>query len=233
MAGAPTPLNEEERLAALEAFRILDTAPEKATDDLAELAADLAGTPIALVSLVDRSRQWFKACIGLGTRETPREHSFCAWCVFDQEPLVVNDATRDPRFATNPLVTGEPGIRFYAGFPLVTDSGFCLGSLCVIAREPRDLDEVTRRRLARLADVTVEVLEARSTASELAAALERVEVLGRLLPVCAHCGKLREDDAWRRSLESWLSEQTGTRVSHGICPDCYEAVLDEDDGSAE
>lgn len=227
MAEAPRPLDEAERIEVLEAFHILDTAPEKATDDLAELAADIAGTPIALVSLVDHSRQWFKACFGLGTRETPREHSFCAWCVFDQQRLVVPDATRDPRFVDNPLVTGPPHIRFYAGFPLITEDGYCLGSLCVIDRVPRELDEDVARRLTQLAEITVAQLETRRMAGALAAALERVEVLGRLLPVCAHCGKLREDDAYRRTLESWLAENTGARISHGICPSCYDRVIDE------
>jgi GAF domain-containing protein len=223
MTEAPVARDEEERLAVLEALDILDTAPEKATDDIAELAADIAGTPIALISLVDRTRQWFKACIGLGVRETTREHSFCAWCVFDQEPLVVSDAARDPRFATNPLVTDAPHVRFYAGFPLVTRDGYCLGSLCVIDREPRELEDRTHRRLTRLADVAVEVLEARSATSALATALAQVDALGALLPVCARCGELRIDDVWRSALEHWRSQPSVRPAAQGLCAKCLAA----------
>ena len=228
MAGAPAPLNETERLAVLRTFEILDTAPEKCTDELTQLAASVAGTPIALISLVDESRQWFKARVGLEASETPREHSFCAWCVYDVDALIVQDAHLDARFSENPLVTGEPGIRFYAGMPLMAADNVCLGSLCVIDTVPRNLDDTVLEQLRLLANIVVEHLQARRTAAELADALERVEVLGKLLPVCSYCKKLREDDEYKRSLERWLHDEAGTQITHGICPDCAAKVIDED-----
>ena len=120
----------------LRTFEILDTAPEKSTDELTQLAASIASTPIALISLVDESRQWFKARVGLEASETPREHSFYAWCVYDVDALIVHDAHLDARFSENPLVTGKPGIRFYAGMPLMAEDSICLGSLCVIDTVP-------------------------------------------------------------------------------------------------
>ena len=228
MAGAPAPLNEAERLAALRAFEVLDTAPEKCSDDLTRLAATVAGTPIAPISLVDESRQWFKARVGLAASETPREQSFCAWCVYDVDALIVRDAHLDGRFSENPLVTGEPGIRFYAGMPLMAADDVCLGSLCVIDTVPRDLSDSVLEQLRLLANVVVEHLQARKTAAELADALARVEVLGKFLPVCAYCKKLREDDEYKRSLERWLHDQAGTQITHGICPPCAAELMDED-----
>lgn len=130
-------MTEENRLAALERYDILDTPPEEAFDRLVELATVIFDVPIALVSLVDRERQWFKACYGFDTRETSREVSFCAYAILADEVMVVPDATQDQRFRDNALVTGAPGIRFYAGAPLKTSDGHSLGSLCVIDTKPR------------------------------------------------------------------------------------------------
>ncbi len=118
---------------------MLDTSPEAAFDDITQLVARLCDVPIALVSLVDTDRQWFKSRVGLDSTQTAREMVFCAHTILENKPLVVADATLDARFADNPLVTGEPGIRFYAGAPLVTRSGFALGTLCVIEVQPREL----------------------------------------------------------------------------------------------
>jgi diguanylate cyclase (GGDEF)-like protein len=165
MPGAPRPASDAERLAALRSYDILDTAFEAAFDDLAEVAATLSGCPIALVSLVDAERQWFKARIGMEAAETPRDIAFCAHAILDPSgPLVVEDASRDPRFVDSALVTGATGIRFYAGAPLVNPEGHALGTLCVMDRVPRRMDEAQRRMLASLARAVMSTMELRRTA---------------------------------------------------------------------
>ncbi len=136
---APLPHDEGARIARLLGCAVLDTAPERSFDDIVELASIISGAPIALVSFVDSKRQWFKAKVGMVLSETPRDISFCAHAILGNEPLVVCDATKDERFATNPLVTSDPNIRFYAGVPLRVDPGSAVGSLCVLDRVARDI----------------------------------------------------------------------------------------------
>lgn len=150
MPAAPLPLREPERLDALRRLELLDTAPEETFDALARLASALLGVPIAVVSLVDEHRQWFKASVGLDASETPREAAFCAHAILGDTVFVVNDTRHDARFADNPLVTGEPRIRAYAGVPLRTRDGHALGTLCAIDRRPRVF---TERELALLEDL--------------------------------------------------------------------------------
>lgn len=167
MPAAPMPANEEQRLAALRQFQILDTPFEKDYDQLCQLAATLCGAPIALISFVDRDRQWVKASVGLEIREIDRDLSFCAHALWDEEVFVVEDASRDVRFADNPLVTGDPDIRFYAGQPLWTAEGLALGTLCTIDRVPRKLSPAQREALQILARQVVTHLELRRAAREL------------------------------------------------------------------
>jgi signal transduction histidine kinase len=161
MVVPPLPANEPARLAALERYDILDTEREQAYDDFARLAAHICDTPIALISLIDHDRQWFKARLGMDIDETPREQAFCAHAIVDNATLVVGDALRDPRFEKNPLVTGDPRIRFYAGAPIVTGDGQGLGTLCVIDRVPRELSPAQRQALEALSRQLMAHLELR------------------------------------------------------------------------
>lgn len=166
---------EEDRLAALRRYRILDTPRESDFDDLVKLAAEICQTPISLVSLVDLNRQWFKGSYGLDIIETPRRLSFCSHAIKEPEStMVVPDATKDPRFFDNELVTGGPGIRFYAGVPLVTPEGHALGTLCVIDRKPRELSEKQKEALQVLSRQVLTQLELRRRVAELSHVTEQL-----------------------------------------------------------
>ncbi|WP_430424092.1 ATP-binding protein [Phenylobacterium sp.] len=172
---------ERARLAALHDLDVLDTPPEAIFDSLTRLAALTFQTPIALVSLIDTDRQWFKSCVGLDVRETSREVAFCDHAIRHTDVMVVVDATRDPRFADNPLVTGDLGIRFYAGAPLVTPNGHKLGTLCIIDLQPRaSFDEVQRNQLAAMASAVTDALMMRRSIANYMS-LERAQANDRAL----------------------------------------------------
>ncbi|OLB89230.1 MAG: hypothetical protein AUI12_02895 [Acidobacteria bacterium 13_2_20CM_2_57_6] len=155
------PVNEAGRIAALEKYAILDTDPEQSFDDLALLASFICKTPIALISLVDENRQWFKSRVGLDASETSRDIAFCSTAILQNDVFVVPDALADDRFRDNPLVVSDPHIRFYAGAPLINEDGYALGTLCVVDRAPRELAPEQKEALKALSRLVLAQLEFR------------------------------------------------------------------------
>ncbi len=221
---ASAPGNETQRLAALRDYDILDTDPEQLYDDLTALAASICRAPMATISLVDQSRQWFKSRVGIAQSETSRDVAFCAHAILRKEPLIVPDSLSDARFSDSTLVTDEPHIRFYAGFPLVTEGGLGLGTLCVMDKEPRRLEPEQKQGMQALARQVMALLELRRVASQLARALRDVKVLSGLLPICAWCKRVRDDRGYWQQVEAYLRDRTDADFTHGICPDCLARV---------
>jgi signal transduction histidine kinase/CheY-like chemotaxis protein len=181
MISASLPPDEHARIAALQSYRILDTSPEDGYDDLTALAARICNVPIALVSLIDVHRQWFKSHYGIDATETPRSVAFCSHAILGREPFVIPDSSRDERFHDNPLVTGAPHVASYAGIPLVDADDFALGTLCVIDHAPRAFEAETIQALARLGRQVVTQLELRRTRdAALAAARAKSEFLANM-----------------------------------------------------
>ena len=155
------PTNEEARVIALDKYAILDTDPEQFFDDLTLLAAYVCNTPIALISLVDEDRQWFKSRVGLDASETSRDIAFCSTAILQSDVFVIPDALADERFRDNPLVVSDPHIRFYAGAPLINEDGYALGTLCVVDRAPRELAPEQKEALKALSRLVLAQLEFR------------------------------------------------------------------------
>ncbi|MEC7133780.1 MAG: GAF domain-containing protein [Pseudomonadota bacterium] len=167
MKAAPLPQNEDERLAELLSYDVLDTEAEQLFDDLTALASQICETPIALISLIDPNRQWFKSRVGLDAEETSRDIAFCSHAILQSDVFEIPNATLDPRFHDNPLVTGAPDIRFYAGAPLITPSGHAIGTLCAIDSKPRKLTETQKASLQTLSKSVVAHLELKRKNREL------------------------------------------------------------------
>ena len=159
--------NEKQRLKVLWQYDLLDTVPEEVFDDLTELAARICEAPVAMITLVDEKRQWFKSKVGVSVNETSRDISFCSRAIEQSDLFIIPDAAADQRFAQNPLVTSDPKIRFYAGAPLITPDGYALGTLCVIDKVPRELRPEQKQALRVLARHVMGQLELRRHAGAL------------------------------------------------------------------
>jgi signal transduction histidine kinase len=183
---------EPERLAELNSYELLDTAAESDYDDFTHLASQICQTPIALISLVDENRQWFKSKIGLDATETGRDISFCGHAIQDNQIFEVCDSTKDSRFADNPLVTGQPNVIFYAGAPLVTPNGQKVGTLCVIDHKPSKLSDEQRNSLASLSRMIVTLMELRKKikqikyTQDLMIEQSKISVIGEMSRSMAH-----------------------------------------------
>ncbi|HNN97574.1 MAG TPA: PAS domain S-box protein, partial [Pseudomonadota bacterium] len=217
------PPDEEERLRVLRSCNILDTLPEPAFDTLTSLAQQLLRVPISLITLIDSGRQWFKSKQGLTADETPRDISICAHAVASRQPLVLEDARTDPRFADNPDVVGGLGIRFYAGVPLVTHDGYALGTLCVIDTTPRQLSRDGQKLLSTLAAQATAHLEKRRETAQLAQQLRAMQqtqatlialsadsVLEQSCPLLSHLSGYSSDELVGQSLAQLLSPEAWT-----------------------
>ncbi|MEM9804147.1 MAG: GAF domain-containing protein [Cyanobacteria bacterium P01_D01_bin.56] len=219
---ARTPTQEAERLEALRQYEVLDTPAEQAYDDITSLAAFICDVPIALISLVDAERQWFKSKVGLSVHETSRDISFCAHAILNKSIMVVKDALLDDRFTNNPLVTRAPGIRFYAGIPLVTPQGHSIGTLCVIDRQPRDLSEHQIKTIEALARQVVMQLELQRVSSQLAKALDKIKLMGGLIPICSYCKGIRNDQGYWSTVEKFIEHYSDVEFTHGVCDSCMQ-----------
>ena len=221
------PAREAARLEALKEYKILDTPSESAYNDIATLAAFICDVPIALISFVDSERQWFKSKVGLDIDETSRDVSFCTHTILDKKMLVVNDALKDERFVNNPLVTCAPGIRFYAGVSLVTPNGYSVGTLCVIDRKPKELSESQKKALQALASQVVMQLELRRVSSQLADALEKIEIIEGLIPICSYCKGIRNDKGYWSTVEKFIERYSDVEFTHGVCDSCMQVHFPE------
>ena len=194
MIAAPTPPEEAARLLDLARYHVLDTAREEPFNRITRLAARILRTPVAVINFVDQYRQWGKAMVGLTDTEAPREQSFCAWTIGSDQPFVVENATTDPRFHDNPMVTGDPHIHMYAGAPLTTPAGHRIGTLCVTHYRPHPLSSEDLQSLQDLAALAMQELELRRSLLDAARAV----------------------DAQRRQAEELRQVLDHTRVVEGI-----------------
>lgn len=206
MAAAKKHHHEERRLESLRMLNILDTLPEKDFDDIILIASQICETPIALISLVDNERQWFKAKIGLNDNETPRDIAFCSHAILQDDLFIVPDATKDERFSENPFVTKDPNVRFYAGAPLISPNGFPIGTVCVIDSKPRTLTSKQRNALSALSNQVSRLLQLKSELIKSDAIQRRLEI--------------------KKTTLDNISEGTILHDAHGVILDFNPATLD-------
>lgn len=218
---------EAARLEALRQYNILDTPSEQAYDDFTLLASSICQVPIALISLVDAERQWFKSKIGLDVHQTARDIAFCGHIILSDRTLIIKDTSLDGRFYDNPLVTSAPHIRFYAGAPLITPAGYIIGSLCVIDRQPRDLSDAQKIALEALARQVVTQLELRRVSAHLADALDKIKQIEGLVPICAYCKGIRNDQGYWSTVEKFIMQHSDVEFTHGVCDGCIRQHFPE------
>jgi GAF domain-containing protein len=237
----PMPENETERLNTLRGYGILDTHPEEQFDDLARMAAQLCGTRTSVISLVDEHRQWFKSRINFKARQTPREDAICAHAIMTSDVFVVPDTMQDARFASNPLVLGEPHIRFYAGAPLAAPNGHRLGALCVIDHVPGRLTAEQLEGLRILSRQVIAQVVLGKNLQELKTALQQKDNLERdiarlmidfqetrerlsaaqgLVPICYVCKKVGDKRGHWEHIESYIAKIASVDATSSICPEC-------------
>lgn len=213
---APLPPNEQDRLAELRKYDILDTEPEGAFDGMVQVARYICQTPIAAISLVDEQRQWFKAIVGLDVTQTSRDVAFCAHAILQDEPLVVPDAMLDERFADNPLVAGAPDIRFYAGVPLVTSGGHRLGTICVIDRVPRTLEKEQLDAVKTLADSVMAHLELRLSHKKMRVYLDDLQLAASIFESASEAMLITDADNRIVTANPAFSTLTGYALSEVV-----------------
>lgn len=231
----PESREEAERLAALQSYEILDTPPDGAFDRVTALAARHFNVPVALVSLVDEDRIWFKSRHGLEADEIPRSPGLCASVVLSDEAYVIKDALLDPRTLSNPLVAGEMGVRFYAAAPLITHDGHRLGTMNIIDFKPREFDAEGENTLRQFAGLVMDQMELRLSARKTIAALsqlflgaERSVDLKKLITVCAWSRKIKVEQEWV-TFEEFLVDKLGVSITHGIAPEVAQRIKGEMD----
>ena len=232
MRAAPNPPNEAERLRSLSEYRILGTKPEKAFDNITMMASEICEAPIALISIIDEDRQWFKSKVGLEATETTRDISFCAHTILDSKPMVIEDALADEKFRDNPLVQKAPHIRLYAGFPLKTDVSHRIGTLCVIDRIPKSLTKTQLKIMQGLADQAAMLLELRRRSLSLLEEFCKMNDDGGIITTCSYCKSIRDSHGTWLPFEHFLMRHSTLNFSHGICRKCMEkhfpeAICDE------
>ena len=227
MRAASKPINEAARLRSLSEYRILGTKPEKAFDNITKMASAICQAPIALISLVDENRQWFKSKVGIKAHQTDRDISFCAHTILDSKPLVVEDALFDEKFCDNPLVQKEPHIRLYAGFPLKTDINHRIGTLCVIDRIPKSLTNSQYKVMEGLAEQATILLELRRRSLALMEEFCQMHDQQGLITTCSYCKSIRDSAGSWHPIDHFLMHHSSLSFSHGICNQCMSQHFPE------
>ena len=235
--GADGETNEAARLRAVDRYDILDTSPEEGFDRITRIASRLLGAPIALVTVIDERRQWFKSRVGLEASETPRSIAFCDHAIRTSEVMVVPDAAADDRFRANPMVTGDPNIRFYAGAPLRTRDGHNLGTLCVIDRTPREFSVDQKRLLQDLANLVMDQMELRLLAGTdpLTGAFNRRRFMGALEQEWSRVKRYRralavlmlDIDHFKKVNDTW-GHGVGDEALKRLAEVCHESLRSHD-----